>query len=231
MNTSITPTQPFQGLTVGLLSLGQTPRPDLATSVEHFLPGAKILVKGGLDDLSPEDTVTLALDPGTYPLMVLLADRSSLEVDMKRLIPLLAHKVEELYREGADYAVLMCSGGFPAFTANIPVIRPVSLLLAFAETAAPRKRVGIINPIASQQRPAAVHWEQQGFTVHSAFASPFEPEAVCAAAQKLAAQGVECIVLDCMSFTEELRTVVQKNITIPILVPMRMVRTFFQAVL
>ncbi|MCC8194140.1 MAG: AroM family protein [Deltaproteobacteria bacterium] len=216
---------------IGLLALGQTPRPDLTASVQGMLPDADLRVRGALDGMPEAEIRRLAGQGAEYPLMVLLADRSSLEVDMQTLFPLLKQRAEALRDEGARRVVLMCSGGFPEFGARLPVLRPVSLLLAFAGIAVPGKRVGIINPIASQQEPAAAYWKARGFDICSAHASPFAPEAVCGAAKELVSRGAEALVLDCMSFSEEVGAVVREAADVPVLVPMRMIRAFFQAVL
>jgi hypothetical protein len=103
------------------------------------------------------------------------------------------------------------------------------LLLAAGGILAMRKRVGLINPIAAQQAPAAAYWGERGFAVRSAFASPFEPQAVLAAAMKLDAEDVDLIVLDCMSFTGETLELIRNHVSIPVLLPMRLVQSFFRA--
>jgi protein AroM len=213
---------------IGILALGLTPRPDLEEVMRQAVPKAKLLIRGGLDGAGQAELDALGRDPPSYPLMVRLADKISREVDMRELLPFLIRQGKALCAEGAQCIVLMCSGGFPEFHLPVPVIRPVSLLLAASEIIALRKQVGIINPIASQQIPAAAYWSRHGYTVRSAFASPFEPDAVHAAAAKLSAEDLDAIVLDCMSFSEERLELVRSLVSVPVLLPMRLIQSFFR---
>jgi protein AroM len=214
---------------IGVLALGLTPRPDLEEALSGAVPGARLLIKGGLDSLEPAELDGLGRERPGYPLMVRLLDKNSREVDMHELLPHLVRQGETLRREGAQCIVLMCSGGFPDFALAIPVIRPVSLLLAASETLSLRRRVGIVSPIASQQAPAAAYWAARGYLVRSAFASPFEPLSVAAAAEALCAEDVDLIILDCMSFTDEILAEVRSRVSVPVLLPMRLVQAFFRA--
>ncbi|MDR1709053.1 MAG: AroM family protein [Candidatus Accumulibacter sp.] len=220
---------PGAGPVIGVLALGLSPRPDLEEAMLAAVPGARLLVKGGLDGLGPAELEPLGREAPNYPLMVRLRDQSSREADMFELLPHLVRQGEALAREGAERIVLMCSGGFPEFSLPVPVIRPVALLLAFAGLVAPRRRVGLINPIAGQQAPAAAYWKERGYTVASAFASPFDPPAVVAAAETLHAKDVDLIALDCMSFTDETLAEVKRRVPTPVLLPMRLVQAFFRA--
>jgi protein AroM len=214
---------------IGILSLGLTPRPDLEEAVRQSAPGAKLCVRGGLDGLERAELDALGRGKPRYPLMVRLLDKSSREVDMHELLPHLIRQAETLCAEGAQCVVLMCSGGFPEFSLPVPVVRPVSLLLAASGVVAMRKRVGLVSPIASQQEAAASYWEERGHTIRSAFASPFAPQAVCSAVDKLRAEDVDAIVLDCMSFTEESLELARSRVSVPVLLPMRLVQSFFRA--
>ncbi len=214
---------------IGILALGLTPRPDLEEAVLEAVPGAQLRVRGGLDGLEQAELDRLGRKQPRYPLMVRLLDKSSREVDMDELLPCLTRQAKALCEEGAQCVVLMCSGGFPEFALPVPLLRPASLLLSAAGIVATRKRVGIISPIAAQRPAAAAYWGERGYTVRSAFASPFDPQAVRTAADALRAEDVDVIALDCMSFTDESLSIVRSRVSVPVLLPMRLVQSFFRA--
>jgi len=197
--------------------------------VRQAAPHAGQCIRGGLDGLSQRELEAFGKTTPQYPLMVRLADAMTREVDMAELLPHLFRQAQALHADGADCVVLMCSGGFPEFGLSVPVLRPAALLLAASSVLATRGRVGLISPIASQQAPAAAFWTEKGFTPSSAFASPFDPQAVREAAAGLAARQVEVIVLDCMSFTDESLNLVKSCVSVPVLSPMRLVQAFLQA--
>ena len=215
---------------IGVLTLGQTPRPDLIEAVRSIVPGAELFIRGGFDGLSREEIETFRAGANPrYALMVRLASGETMDVDMYDLLPNLTKQAELLAKDGAKQIVLMCSGGFAEFKSPIPVIRPVSLFQAYAGILAVRKRVGILNPIQAQVAPAAAYWQNLGYATFSDFASPFKPDEVRVKAKALAENDVDCIMLDCMGFTHESLRLVQEVVSVPVLMPMKLIQMFFQA--
>lgn len=215
---------------IGVLTLGQTPRPDLIEAVQSIVPNAELTIRGGFDGLSRDEIETFRAGPNPkYALMVRLTSGETMDVDMYDLLPNLTKQAELLARDGAKQIVLMCSGGFAEFKSPIPVIRPVALFQAYAGILAVRKRVGILNPIQAQVAPASAYWQNLGYTTFSDFASPFKPDEVRAKARAVAAQDVDCLMLDCMGFTDESLRLVREVVSVPVLLPMKLIQVFFQA--
>ena len=215
---------------IGVLTLGQTPRPDLVRAVQTILPNAAISIRGGLDDLSAGEVASLRAGPNPhYALLVRLANGESMTVDMNGILPNLEKQAELLARDGARQIVLMCSSGFAAFSSPVPVLRPVMLFRMYADILAVRRRVGTLSPIRAQVPAASAYWQNLGYTAFSDFASPSDPEEVCAKANALAENDVDCLLLDCIGFTQENLRQVQETVPMPVLLPMKLVQMFFHA--
>ena len=216
---------------IGVLTLGQTPRPDLVEAVQSIVPGAELTIRGGFDGLSMNEIESYRAGQNPeYALMVRLANGETMDVDMYDLLPNLTKQAELLAGDGAQQIVLMCSGGFAEFTSPVPVIRPVALFQAYVGVLAVRKRVGILNPIQAQVAAASTYWQKLGYTTFSDHASPFDPDTVRVKAKALGEKDIDCLMLDCMSFTHESLRIVQETVSVPVLLPMKLIQVFFQAI-
>ena len=118
--------------TIGIITLGQTPRPDLEMVFRRHLPETPLLIRGGLDDVPKTEIDALAAAGGDYPLFVILRDGTSREISLYRLVPLLEAQARRVAAEGASVAVLMCAGSFPDLRSPIPLLYPGRILPAVA---------------------------------------------------------------------------------------------------
>jgi len=188
---------------VGILTIGQTPRPDLEKVFHRHLPSVTLVVRGALDGLSVETIDGLAAAGGEYPLFTILRDGTTREISLHRLKPLLDERAREVAADGAAVAALMCAGNFPDLASPIPVLYPSRVLAAVVRGVCRGNKIGIVLPNAGQVGVAVAHWREKGFEVTPAVASPKEPAALSEAARVFADPNLELIVLDCMGFPPE----------------------------
>lgn len=205
--------------TIGIITLGQTPRPDLERVFRRHLPDANLLVRGGLDDVPAAEVNALAAAGGEYPLFVILRDGSHREISLYRLKPYLDRRAREAADAGAAISVLMCAGDFPDLDSPIPMLYPSRVLTAVARGVCRGNRLGVVTPNAGQVAPATNHWRKKGFHPAVTVASPLDPEALSRAAAALADPGLELIVLDCMGFTPEAARRMRELCDRPVLCP------------
>ena len=189
--------------TVGILTIGQSPRADFEAIFRRHLPGASLLVRGALDAVSTEAIDAMAAAGGEYPLFTILRDGTTREISLHRLKPLLDEQARRAAAEGARVAALMCAGDFPDLDSPIPVLYPGRLIPAVVKGVCRGNRIGIVLPNAGQKGPAVTHWREKGFAVKAAVASPTDPAALPAAAIQLRDPDLELIVLDCLGFPPE----------------------------
>jgi len=189
--------------TVGILTIGQSPRPDFEQLFQRHLPGVTLVVRGALDGLPAETIDAMAAAGGEYPLFTILRDGTTREISLYRIKPLLDERAREVAAEGAAVAALMCAGNFPELDSPIPILYPSRLLSAVVRGVCRGDRIGIVLPNAGQVESAKAHWREQGFAVKTAVASPKDPAALTRAAKELDDSDLELIVLDCMGFPPE----------------------------
>lgn len=183
---------------LGLVTIGQTPRPDLEIEFRRHAPGVEILTVGALDDLTPDEIGPLAARLGDYPLLTRLADGGTAVINRATLVPYIERALERLAAAGVRLAVLMCAGDFPDLNSTVPVLIPGRLLPGIVRAITTRGPIGVVTPIEGQVEAARAKWTADGFDVRVTWASPFDQNEIARAAESLADPTLDLIVLDCM---------------------------------
>lgn len=190
---------------LGLVTIGQTPRPDFEAVFARHAPGATIRVVGALDGSSPAAIEALADETDAYPLLVRLANGTTAEVPLRQIRPRVETCARALAAEGARLVVVLCAGDFPAFECAAPLLIPGHLLPSEVRALYPGRPIGVVTPIAGQAKAAQAKWTRDGFETVVAWASPDRPDEIEAAAEKFNGKDLACVVLDCMGHDENYR--------------------------
>src|SRR6185437_3179710 len=99
---------------LGVVTIGQSPRTDLTGELAAYLPaGTSLLECGALDDLGPAAIAALAPDADEDTLTSRLRDGSSVVLDRRRLVPRLEEAIAALEQQGTEVNLLVCTGTFP----------------------------------------------------------------------------------------------------------------------
>jgi protein AroM len=183
---------------LGLVTIGQTPRPDFESEFHKFAPGAEIRIFGALDDITHEELSRLARRKGDYPLYTRLADGTTVDIPLAALVPLVSQQAQRLANEGARLVVILCAGAFPEFECSAPLLLPGKIVPAVVGAVSKKGIIGIVTPIADQVSAAQSKWEADGFDVKVTWASPFRHDEIYRAAQEMSNPELEMVVLDCM---------------------------------
>lgn len=199
---------------LGVIVIGQSPRPDCVELFGKCLfEGDEVIVKGALDEVSPEELeefkhrenveILVALDRNLNPITVP-------EIEVKSRMQ---GKIREMEQEGVTMITIYCSGRFDKLESSVPLILPGAILehniLAIAEG----RKVGVFVPDAEQIDRTYKQFEALGVKPFVVAASPFGPrEALEDACSKVTGFNPELIVMDCTSFNQEIRDLT-RNIT------------------
>jgi protein AroM len=190
---------------LGIVTIGQTPRPDLAATFAAAAPRADVRVAGALDGLTAGALAVLAA-PGPYPLLVRLASGGTAEIPRDVLVPYVARAAEALAAGGATVVVIACAGEFPDVPCAVPVLVPGRVVPAAVRALAVGARLGIVTPNAAQAPFAERKWRDDGFDVAVTHASPVDHDDLARAAAAMREAGVALVVLDCMGHDDAYRT-------------------------
>lgn len=194
---------------IGLLVIGQAPRPELLAEFRRVLGDAADLhMLGALDHLdapglaaakpaSDKDTLYTTLPDGTS----ILISKSVVTLGMER-------RLTDLKAIGAAVSIVCCTGKFPSLEA--PGVHFASDVLAGAvEACLPKQgRVGIFIPTPAQASACEARWTTAD---RSCVTVPLTPGAsipeVKAAATEMARLAPDLVVHDCISYTKTSRDI------------------------
>lgn len=208
--------------TVGLVTIGQAPRTDLAEEYEQALAGAAIIQVGALDDLGEADVLGLAPGPGDEVLVTRLRTGREVRVGRRHLEPRLQVCLDRLHRD-ADLSILLCTGEFPAVHPRGMVLIPQRVLhhvvAAVVDglhgTAGGRVRLGVLIPDPAQRTSAESRWSDLG-RVTTAAASPYRGmDGLEAAGRTLRDAEAGIVVMDCIGYTRPMRRAIAQITGVP----------------
>ena len=210
-------------LTVGLVTIGQAPRPDLIEEYTRALPSARLVQVGALDGLGDAEVQDLAPGPGDDVLISRLRSGREVRLARRQLEPRLQACLDSLARD-ADLTVLLCTGEFPAVHPRGLVLVPQRVLHHVVAAVVdglwgthPRGEppLGVLIPDPAQRGSAEARWADLGRVVTVA-ASPYRgPAALDAAGRALREAGVAVVVMDCIGYTRSMRRVVARLVGAP----------------
>ena len=203
--------------TIGVLTIGQSPRPDrLSQDIQVVLgPGLQVVDRGALDGMSLGEIQALAPQAGEYHLITLLRDGTPVHVSKRLILQRLQSQIDELEeREGVEATLLMCTGDFPAFSHRKPLLLPQAALYGVVTGIAAGGRIGALIPLESQREQARRKWRDLGVTdVEVVEASPYgeDPVATVAAASVAVRQaGARVLFMDCFGYDLAMKAAARK---------------------
>lgn len=188
---------------ISMLTIGQTPREDIAGDLRRLLPdGWELRQYGALDGLTRTEAEALCGYDGRGELLVtrMAGDNRQIELSADKIFARLQDCILRAEAQGADLHLMACTGNFPAYTHRKPVLYPGDCQRKAALAAG--LPVGVLIPNESQRAQITGWWADCGAAVRMETADPFgESKAVETAVRKLKEQGAGLICLDCFGYT------------------------------
>lgn len=208
--------------TLGTITIGQAPRPDITPILErHLPPGTGCVHAGLLDGLTREQIAQRYAEQAGQPTLITrLLDGTSVVVDKAKMLALLKQKVAALEAQGCHFVLVLCTGAFDDVHAETAwLIEPDQIVSPAVAALAGGRQVGVIVPLASQIASEAHKWRALTHPPLCAAASPYTDDTarVAQAAVALRQQGADVLVLDCMGFVERHRAVAAKASGLPVI--------------
>jgi len=214
--------------TVGAITIGQTPRADIAGEMQTLLGNdVRIVQAGALDGLTRVEIDALAPAPGDDDALIArLRDGGEVLLAKAQIVPRLQACLDRLHGK-ADVFAILCAGAFPPFTSARPVLLPERCLAAIVDATFDGGRLGVIVPIKQQQASSAARWSRVDPGVVVTVASPYDdPSRLIAAAEELRRAGVSLVVMECQGFTGAMKQTVRDVTGAPALLPTSVLARF-----
>ncbi|MDH3735135.1 MAG: AroM family protein [Gemmatimonadota bacterium] len=200
--------------TIGVYTIGQTPRPDLTQDLAGRLEPWRFEIHGVLDGLT-QDLIPECPADG-YPLETRLRNGTRVVVDAAFLEPRLQEAIS--VRDGrTSMHLVLCAGDFPGLRALGPLIQPFRAAVAELTD----RGVGsldVVVPFVAQARPALRKWEASGFScrAHVLPRMPDDPSLASWLADRVAGTTSEALVFDYVGFPATILRTVADQIDLPV---------------
>lgn len=207
--------------TIGVLTIGQSPRVDVTPSVQGIL-GDDVLIQeaGGLDRFTDDEVEQVAPIPGDTTYVSRMRNGKQVKISKSKLMPLLQEELAQLERE-VSVVIMLCTGDFPDLKSTKPILYPDKILNSTVQAVMSRGKLGIIIPLAEQKDSLGKKWKH--FEVIAEAATPYEESDVIGAAKRLKEQGAAMIVLDCIGYNEQHKEEAIKGSGLPVILPRTLV--------
>lgn len=185
------------------LTIGQAPRPDLAPVFNAIAPaGTEVVHAGCLDRLTKAEVDKQFAPVGSEGLLTSrMLDGTAVVLGKSAVRKALQEKIHQLEKAGCSPIVLLCTGEFEGLTTEkVRLIEPDRLLPPVFAALLNPLQVGVMVPLIEQAQSELNKWKGLDKPPVFAAASPYtaSKEELQEAARKLAHQGAEVIVLDCI---------------------------------
>lgn len=182
---------------ITLLTIGQTPRPDLLNPFEAIHPG-RIRMAGALDGLSREAIAAAPIDGGEETLYAVLEEGSA-TVGHHFIEERLQLLIDRYEGESTAIAVL-CMSDFSVLTSRVPLLFPLKALYTQSSAILSADRTAIIVPIPEQLETAPAKWQEIQGKKQFFAVSPKAPSCHQQLLSHLRDFRPDYVILDCYGF-------------------------------
>ena len=179
-----------------VLTIGQAPRPDIATELAAVLGERPTRVQGALDGLDDAEIDALVPVDAADTLHTRLPSGRDAVVSKRAVTDRLGRLIE---RAGDRPTLVACTGRFDSLPARPNVLYPSVVLAGLVDAVLPADhRLGVLVPLADQVKPLGDGWKTTRRPVTAVALRPgTDPEA---AATTLRDDRVDLTVLDCFGY-------------------------------
>lgn len=197
---------------IGFLTIGQSPRKDITDDLRRLLPtDLEIVEAGALDDLS-EEYIKEKLRPDRLDVIYVSRLRSGVEVELskRKLVEFMQSKVDWLNSRGVKLIVILCTGEFPEFRSEAPIVYPERILKGVASSMRVKGKVGVMIPRQEQVDYAEKKWSEFFRELRVYPISPYTSSQrdFITVAEKMDSDGVDLAIMDCIGYSSGQRDIV-----------------------
>ncbi|PSL00597.1 protein AroM [Murinocardiopsis flavida] len=205
---------------LGIVTIGQAPRTDIVPDLGSAFDGIEPVEHGALDGLDTAAIAALAPEQDEEVLVTRLRDGNPVRLAHHRIRPLVESAVARAEADEVAATLVVCTAPLGNLAHTRPVLAADSLLVHAVAGLAQGRTLGVVCPDPRQQEAALAKWWPHAGVPRTAAADPYGDEAPDAAADavcRLADEGADLAVLDCMGYTEATRARASDVGSIPVL--------------
>lgn len=189
---------------IGMITIGQSPRVDLVPEMKEILgPEVEVLESGALDGLSLDEVKRFSPRKGDDIICTRMSDGTEVVIARRFVLPRVQKCIDLLSDRSADILLILCTGRFPKFSSERPLIKSQEVLDHFIMAVhEENKRIGMLIPVADQTNQMKKRYKRLKGEIIIKAASPYAREdEVSVAAEELKKEDPHLVVMHCMGYT------------------------------
>lgn len=205
---------------IGIVTIGQSPRPDVVKEMALFFgENVSILERGALDGLTLEQVKELSPEEGMLPLCTRMSDGTEVFIAKEKILPQIERSIHELNENNVSVILLLCVGDFPQFESTCLVVYPQYIVDRCVESLINEThRLGIVVPVPEQEDWVRERYSHITPLITVTDASPYgDIYRISQASKILKEADCDLIVMYCMGFTRELTKEVRTKTGKPVI--------------
>lgn len=198
---------------LGIITIGQSPRIDITQDIKDILNKDIAVIEAGVLDRYTYEEVLERFSPNDNEDILVSRMRDGTQVVLSEDIVIneLQNCIDEI-EEKVDMVILLCTGKFPEFNHNKPLIVPQKLLHSIVAKLESNNKIGIIIPDIGQVEQSKRWWNTVDIDIEIEVASPYKDiENIEKVATRFKDKSINYIVLDCMGYSVEMKKIVSKE--------------------
>jgi protein AroM len=198
--------------TLGVILIGQSPRPDIVSQLRVVLgTELKIEVRGALDGVPRSEIDTFTPEGSDDTLYTRLPGGEEAIISKREVTKRAQAHIDHFADRGLDVILMFCTGAFKGLTPRGRMIFPSAVLTGVVEALVPRGRLGIFAPLPTQAEQVKSKWTQGQWEVVVEPLLPIDstPE-LALAARRMANHRPDLIIMDCMGYTPPMKRRIQE---------------------
>lgn len=215
--------------TVGVLTVGQTPRVDIMPALGSAVGLRVELIEwGALDGLTAEQIDAIVPADNDDALIARLADGSETVIGKAAISRRLQSGIDQLQKR-VDALTVLCSGTFPPFRSEKPLLNVDRILRLSTEAVFQSGRLGVLIPITEQEEVNRRFWTPVTSDIDIFVASPYqEPAVIDAAGRYFSQRGCTLIVGNCMGYGLAVKQRISEITKTPVFTPLALLGLFIR---
>ena len=207
------------GRVLGIVTIGQAPREDVAALFSAQAPaGTQVVLRGCLDGLSHDEMAKRPPIDGADTLYTRLRGDQDVIISKQHVIERAPDTLAHLRADGCDAIVFACTGDFPKLPGDEGVLFPSRILNGMVQGLLASGHLGLLVPLPEQKEKLKKKWQRPGLDLSvQALRPSADASETQAAAMQLNANHPDLVAMDCMSYTPETKRLVKEVMGIPTL--------------
>jgi protein AroM len=218
---------------IGILTIGQSPRPDVIGEFLRVLGrDYEIIERGALDDYSVEELRSRKVASGERILVTKLRDGEEIKVSHDLVISNLQKGIDYLERKKIDLTLLLCTGKFPEFKSKHLVVQPSEIVRGTVTASLRSGKLAVVVPAREQIPKTKTEVFGIDVDVYYDTASPYGSKTeLREMAIRISKENVDLVFLDCMGFTHEMKQIVRDVTGKPVILSNALVAHVLQEII